>query len=67
MLSFIRSLPAMALAAFRLMKCPKCQSSRIAVFSVKRGVGQRDGFDGVVCNCKSCGHHWPITNNTPVI
>ena len=65
--SFVRSLPAMVLAVFRIMKCPKCRSSRIAVCTVKRDVGRRDGFDGVACRCKSCGHQWPFTNNTPVI
>lgn len=58
---------AKALSASGLIKCPKCKKARIEVKVARRTICQRDGLEGVVARCRTCGNRWVINSIVPVV
>lgn len=58
---------AKVLSASGLIKCPKCNKARIEVKVARRTICQRDGLEGVVARCRTCGHRWVVNRIVPAV
>lgn len=54
------------LARLGMVKCPKCNGDKVDVVFIERPIEQKDGFQGIVYYCCTCGNRWTSEGNVPM-